>query len=109
MHHPTDRIAHTSRGRLAGMRNSSLYPPQGLDLMPNHGTTSRCSDSESKLSAATGLLFRTDRIVLFFRCFLTWFIYTTGRNKKLLNGINENSLKVRLSSFLQQNYQQKPN
>ena len=27
MHHPTDRIAHTSRGALAGTRNSSMGPP----------------------------------------------------------------------------------
>ena len=27
MHHPTDRITHTSRGALAGTRNSSMGPP----------------------------------------------------------------------------------
>ena len=27
MHHPTDRITHTSCGALAGTRNSSMGPP----------------------------------------------------------------------------------
>ena len=33
MHHPTDRIAHTtaSRGTLAGKRNSSVDPPRKID------------------------------------------------------------------------------
>ena len=48
MHHPTDRIAHTTafvhhRGALAGTRNSSMGPPhEGSRERSYHGATS-CS------------------------------------------------------------------
>ena len=54
MHHPTDRIAHTTafRGALAGTRNSSMGPPhEGSIRRPMsersyHGATSRSSGTE---------------------------------------------------------------
>ena len=47
MHHPTDRITHTTAfvtaiRALAGMRNNSMGPPQGIDPTTHH-TMSRCS------------------------------------------------------------------
>ena len=47
MHHPTDSIADTmtfGTKALAGMRNSSIDPPQGLD--PTHCTMSGHSTTE---------------------------------------------------------------
>ena len=50
MHHPTDRIAHTTAcGALAGTRNSSMGPPWRIDPKTHrtmsersyHGATSR--------------------------------------------------------------------
>ena len=55
MHHPTDRIAHTTdfvtpvMEHLAGNRNSSMGPPWGMDLTTHH-TKSKCSTTELKLA-----------------------------------------------------------
>ena len=41
MHHPTDRIAYTTAFVMPGMKNSSIGPPWGIDLM-THQTMSGC-------------------------------------------------------------------
>ena len=55
MHHPIERIAHTSylcyisRGALAGIRNSSMCPLSEIDPMTHH-TMSGCSTIELLLA-----------------------------------------------------------
>ena len=41
MHHPTDRIANSSRGALGGTRNSSVGPPSHRERTLYHGTLFR--------------------------------------------------------------------
>ena len=64
MHHPTDWIALTNRGTLAGTRNSSMDPPWGLDPMIRHILSRR---STMKLHLAPCQRTRT-------LCTSVWFI-----------------------------------
>ena len=96
MHHPTDRISHTtifcftSRGALAGTRNSSMVPPLRIDPT-THCTMGECfyHGAKSRFHVVERLLIMrgsSDQFVLVDQESYSWFSqwHATGTRKGVI-------------------------
>ena len=82
MHHPTDRITHTtwplltSRGGLAGTRNSPMGPPWRIDPMTHRTMSERSYHRATSCSQNTCWMRERERKMFYLTTHSTHFIYS---------------------------------